>query len=1157
MFDLLSSPLQESEGFRELLLNIDAKRTPCLVSGMCDSLRPFFLISLLKSCGKKGLVVVPEEKDAYRLQTLLETVFRRVYVYPARDFVFENITSYSRENVHERLKVLSAVSGGEYDVVITVPDAVMQYTMPLERLRAGTMKIEKGASYDLMSLIASLESAGYQRFDLVEGPGQYSVHGGVLDVFSVQYPNPVRVDFFGDEADSIGFFDRYTQRTVETAGACEILPCEEFLTDREASGRIQDELSALLGGEIAMEKYVAQIREEMESLMSGKGPDYPDRYAALIYPEKFRLPCAMKDALPVLFDTKRLTDRAEMFFRETEGVCESLASRGLMRMKSGLPLCGDDDFCADFSGAGVLVDFFRRTGIRFRAKTECSIPSSPTDLFTAKKTSLPDFVGPYLADGETVAFLAPNDYALHSLGDQLRAQSVPVVESPERLYPGVVNLFAAPSEAVKEGFTVPSIRFTLLVEASDSYDYVAPKKRKSSSQTEKIKSYTDLSDGDLVVHVNHGIGRFAGIINMTAAGVTRDFIKLVYADGGILYVPCEQMDLVSRYVGSENASLNKLGGAEWKKAKIRARNSASLIAKDLIRLYAERRAIEGFAFPPDDEFQTVFESEFEYEETEGQIISAKEIKRDMERPYPMDRLLCGDVGFGKTEVALRAVFKCVFAGKQAAVLVPTTILALQHYQTISARFRNYPVEVAMVSRFVGKKEQKQALDRLASGSLNIIIGTHRLLQKDVKFKDLGLLIVDEEQRFGVKHKETLKQLSKTVDVLTLSATPIPRTLNMAMSGIRDMSVLEEAPVDRVPVQTFVAEYDETAIAEAIRREFRRGGQVFYLYNYTDSIYGKAAKLKELFPDRQIAVAHGQMDKEELSDVWRRMMDGDIDLLVCTTIIETGVNLPNVNTLIIEDANRMGLSQLHQIRGRVGRSSRKAYAYLTYRKDSILTEVAEKRLQAIQEFTEFGSGFKIAMRDLQLRGAGNILGSEQSGQMETIGYDLYIKILEDAVNLEKGLEPKAERNCLIDLPLDAYIPESYVPSPKVRMDLYKRIGDIGTEADRKDTADELRDRFGPVPKQTETLLDISLLRHHAMDLGFTSIEKKETLVCLFHPSPDHAACEAIARSKELHGKVMFSFAGRQHGAVRVSDNGSILPDCETFLSLYKNFLQKED
>ena len=631
--------------------------------------------------------------------------------------------------------------------------------------------------------------------------------------------------------------------------------------------------------------------------------------------------------------------------------------------------------------------------------------------------------------------------------------------------------------------------------------------RKKDSNRQKLQSYTDLSPGDLVVHVHHGIGRFAGIQRMPVDGVEKDYIKIDYAGGDCLYVPVTQLDMVSKYIGGgedqERTRLNKLGGTEWAKQKTKARKAAKDLAAGLTKLYAERQCRPGFAFSPDSPWQQEFEDAFDYTETEDQLAAIRDIKADMEKPVPMDRLLCGDVGYGKTEVALRAAMKCILDGKQAAILVPTTVLAQQHYATAAARFRAFPVTVEVLSRFRSPRQVKDILERTRDGRVDLLIGTHKLLSKNVQFKDLGLLIIDEEQRFGVTHKERLRQVAQQVDTLTLSATPIPRTLNMALSGIRDMSTIEQPPQDRQPVQTYVLEHDWGILAEAIRRELSRGGQVYYLHNRVDNIDATAARLRELLDDDAVVeTAHGKMAEGELSRVMARMSEGEIDVLVCTTIIETGIDIPNVNTLIIEDADNMGLSQLHQIRGRIGRSARRAYAYLTYRAGKVLTEVAAKRLTAIREYVEFGSGFKIAMRDLEIRGAGNLLGPEQSGYLMSVGYDLYLKLLEEAVLEERGEEKKIETECAADLTLNANIPERYVTSPEQRMDLYRRIAAIRTNDDASDLMDEMIDRYGEPPKPVLALLDVALLRAAAAKAGVSDItQKKDALrftLAVFRP-----------------------------------------------------------
>ena len=1156
MIDEIAKQFSSDKEYTALLDGIRNRHTPCVISGMCDSSRPFFVSSLLKDTGKKGLIVVPEEKDAYALQRVLNKHFAKVLVYPVRDFIFEAVTASSHEWEHERLNVLKSVCSGDFDVIVTVPDALMQYTVPGEVLSQNTIQLKLGDELSVEALCRKLETMGYSRTEVVEGPGQFTSRGGIVDVFTPQYREPIRIDFFGDEVDLIGFFDIMNQRTIDNAVSAEIIPCVELLPDEGSYLRLEQELRTLLKTFTGEEKYRDQLKAEYERVLQREKLQASDRYYPFLYGKCVSLLDAMPEHLQIVMDSARVIDRAKGFYTEVSEALLRLTDLHLCRVKQGLPCMDKDDFVSAFSKESVIVELFASSGVPFSAKASYSMFTRSVSGFGNNLQLLVDDISALLKAHTKILFLTPNERNAQNLLDLLHKNDLPAVMYAGNLYPDTVSVCVDDSEMLPKGFELQSANFALLSDTVAGTENLPRRRlRAVSKKAERIISYTDLSVGDLVVHVNHGIGRYMGIQNLVTAGAARDYIKIIYADGGILYVPCDQLDLVNKYIGDENTKLSKMGGAEWKKAKVRAKAAASNIAKDLIRLYAERRARAGYAFPPDDDFQEEFEQNFEYEDTEGQTVATKEIKTDMERCYPMDRLLCGDVGFGKTEVALRAAFKAVFAGKQVAFLVPTTILAFQHYQTLVARFRGYPVEIGMLSRFVSKKEQEECLYRLKEGKLNIVVGTHRLLQKDVQFRDLGLLIVDEEQRFGVKHKELLKELAKDVDVLTLTATPIPRTLNMALSGIRDMSVLEEAPIDRVPVQTFVLEHEEDVIAEAIRRELRRGGQVFYLHNFVDSIYSKASDISKLFPDRTVAIAHGQMGKDELAEVWQDMVEGKIDILVCTTIIETGVNIPNANTLIIEEANRMGLSQLHQIRGRVGRSTRKAYAYLTYRKGSILSEIAEKRLEAIKEFTEFGSGFKIAMRDLELRGAGNILGAEQSGHMEAIGYDLYVKILEDAVNAEKGIEPKAERNCIVDLRVDAYIPEKYIKAPKLRMDIYRKIVTVANEDDRKDLEDELEDRFGEQPKPVRNLVDVSLIRHAAMDAGFTSIEEKEGIVAFFHPALDAKAAVRLPHQPGFHGRIMLTLSGRMHIALRMPPECDLLADVRKILNLYTKFSQK--
>ncbi len=677
------------------------------------------------------------------------------------------------------------------------------------------------------------------------------------------------------------------------------------------------------------------------------------------------------------------------------------------------------------------------------------------------------------------------------------------------------------------------------------------RRRTHSAKAKNVfHSLDELHKGDAVVHAIHGIGVFQGIENLKVAGVTKDYLKLSYAKGDVLYVPVTQLDLISKYIGpkedGKHVKLNRLGSKDWEKSRAKVRAAVADMAKELTQLYAKRLATPGYAFSPDMDLHADFDRKFEYEETEDQLRCIQEIKHDMEQPYPMDRLLCGDVGFGKTEVALRAAFKCIADGKQCALLVPTTILAYQHYNTLLQRFDDFPVKIEMLSRFRSATEQKRILTDLRRGEVDIVVGTHRLISADVEFRDLGLLIVDEEQRFGVAQKEKMKQRFQNVDVLTLSATPIPRTLNMAMSGIRDMSIMEEAPMDRHPIQTYVLEYDPGLLAQAIERELRRGGQVYYLYNNVEGILHVAAKIKEWVPDARVAVAHGKMSEEELSDIWADLMEGKIDVLVCTTIIETGVDVPNVNTLIVEQADHYGLSQLHQIRGRIGRSSRRATAYFTYNGGRELTDIAQRRLSAIREYTEFGSGFKIAMRDLELRGAGNLLGAQQHGHMEAVGYDMYMKLLSEAIEGEKaGMDkPKETKECLVDLQIDAHIPESYIESIPNRLSMYRRIADIRSTEDASDVIDELIDRFGDPPPAVEGLVEVALLRNQAAALGIYEIAQRNDQLLLYWDNLDmHGAARL---SGDMRGRIMVNAGAKPYLAIKLPNPNTALSDLKKAL-----------
>ena len=1000
-----------------------------------------------------------------------------------------------------------------------------------------------GERHDLGELAGTLAAAGYTRCEQVEGVGQFALRGGILDFFSPAHPKPVRVEFFGDEIDAMGLFDPDTQRRIENLGAAEILPAAEVLpqfTPGGYGGLLEglDRLISQAKRRKGNETLVQTLEEDRERLAASTAFPAMDRYIALIYPVMATAADYFpEDAVVVLSESPRVAERGKSYLWQLGEDAKALMERG--------ELAGElADFARTFEElTEVLADW---PVCYLDAFTSSRYPQRPRTLLNLLTKQLPSYgasletavsdLAHYVSDGFRTVVLVSSEQRALNLQALLREQKMTTaVDFQLHELPGYGKAVIAVG-GLTAGMEYPVGRFAVLTEGQS----LLGKKRRSKPVTnrQKLGSYADLSPGDLVVHEHHGVGRFLEMTKMTVDGVQKDYVKIAYAGADVLYVPATQLDLVSKYIGSgedaqETRKLSRLGGTDWEKAKTRAKKAVKDLAKGLIQLYAERQRQPGFAFSPDSPWMKEFEDEFEYAETDDQLRCIAEIKQDMEQARPMDRLLCGDVGYGKTEVAFRAIMKCVLDGKQAAILVPTTVLARQHYLTAKQRFAKHPVEIDVVSRFRTQTQMKDTLRRLEQGGIDLLIGTHRLFQKDVKFKDLGLLVIDEEQRFGVQHKEKLKELSKQVDVLTLSATPIPRTLNMALSGIRDMSTLEEPPMDRQPVQTYVLEHDWGVLSDAMRRELERGGQVYYLHNRVETITRTAARIKEMLgEDVAVAVAHGKMSQEELNDVMTRMSDGEVDVLVCTTIIETGIDIANANTLIIEDADHMGLAQLHQIRGRVGRSTRRAYAYLTYRRGKVLTEVASKRLGAIREFAEFGSGFKIAMRDLEIRGAGNVLGPEQSGFLLSVGYDMYLKLLEEAVLEERGEKPERPTECAADLSVAASIPDRYVPSPEQRMDLYRRIAAIRSEADADDVMDELIDRYGDPPRTVNNLISVALLRADAARNGISQIDQKGANLNFYLDQFDLQRVSALCGLEKYRSRLLFSAGERPYLALRL-------------------------
>ena len=1132
---IFTGAVRADSEYRQLLASVGVQRRanpkPVLVTGLCEGACDALSAALCEDMpgGRPAVIICPEEKECLRLASIATSLGLRAAFYPVRDLNFYNITA-SREFEHSRLGVLFGISGGLFDVILTTPDAALGYTMPPSSLANNliSVSLDDGECGGISALVDSLTAAGYIRADapgsetlgssgLVEGAGQFAVRGGIVDVAAPSMrivradgsrdggAFALRIEFFGDEIDRMGLFDTATQRVTEQIKSAVLAPARELLAGR-------DELAAISAAVRSLRKKTKDPRvgDELDgelaaldtAIAAGGEVRFLDKYISLIYSEKSCLLDYFSPmSLCLIRGNAAVSDRLKAAEWHAAKEAEEMVASGVIAGKYAeysAPASRLTGFISKHTT--VLLDSLMQgmsgaeLGGLYGFRTKHSLSCAGNDALLREELE------GYVKGGYRVVLMAGSESAAANYAGLLREWGFNARDAgdgnaldPDTVDRGEVAVISSAPISPFE-MTVPRIAvITVLADSragSVSASSRARKRKKRESATEQIMSYADLSVGDYVVHETHGIGRYLGITTMESGGVTRDYITIQYAGSDRLFMPVEKLDKVSKYIGAraddDKLRLSKFGGAEWGKTKARAKAALKDIAKELIKLYAERSRRPGFAFPKDDQFQRDFESAFEYEETSAQIDAAEDIKEDMEKPRPMDRLLCGDVGYGKTEVALRAAYKAIVAGKQVALLVPTTILALQHYQTATSRMRAFAVNVEMLSRFRTDKQQKKIIADIERGDIDLIIGTHRLLSGDIKFNDLGLLIVDEEQRFGVAQKEKIKQASGNVDVLSLSATPIPRTLNMAMTGIRDISVLDEAPGDRLPVQTYVLEHDDIIITDAIKRELRRGGQVFYLHNTVETIDGIAAQIAREVPDATIVTAHGKMDKERLEEIWADMTAGKIDVLVCTTIIETGVDVPNANTLIVDSAHRMGLSQLHQLRGRVGRSSRRAYAYFTYPRGRALTEIAEKRLEAIREYAEFGAGFRIALRDLEIRGAGSILGAEQHGHLDDVGYDMYVKLLNEAVLEEKGEKPVEKAECTVTLAEDAYLPASYVPSGAQRMALYKRIAHITSQDDADELYDELTDRYGEPPAATGALLDIALLRHRAELCGITAV-----------------------------------------------------------------------
>lgn len=1135
-----------------------------LVAGLSNSARSLFVASLYEKTNRPVLLVTHNLYQAQKFYDDLSEFLKpeEVYLYPVNELIASEIAAASPELKSQRLEVLNGLTERKPKVIIAPVAGLRRYLPPREVWERGRISFETGTDIEIERLTEQLVASGYERTSMTASPGEFSIRGGIVDIYPLTEEKPVRIELFDTEVDSIRFFDIGTQRSEEKVDAVTIGPASEVLLFGEHYESAADKLESHLGktlsttkNETVKEQLSQHITHEIDQFRQRQTFDGLFKYMSLFYERPASLLDYIgTDGVVVFDEVSRVQEMNDQLNKEEAEWQTELIEKG--EIVSGIDLAHDPE------------QLTRNQRILYMSLFLRHIPrTNPQNIINISCRAMQNFHGQiHVLKNETERWKS-NDFAVVFLAvNEERAKRLERVLDDYEIEAAVTtgNAEIVPHKnqiligEISGGFELPLQKLAVITEHEVFTKKVKKqRKRKNLSNAERIKSYSELNVGDYVVHISHGIGKYLGIETLETGGTHKDYLHLRYAGNDKLYIPVEQIDQVQKYIGSEEKEpkVYKLGGNEWKRVKKRVQSSVQDIADDLIQLYAEREASKGHAFSEDGLEQREFEGTFPYRETEDQLKAVQEIKEDMQSIRPMDRLLCGDVGYGKTEVAIRAAFKAIMDGKQVAFLVPTTILAQQHFETLSERFADFPINIGLLSRFRTRKQQKDTIKGLKQGTVDIVIGTHRLLSKDVMFNDLGLLVVDEEQRFGVTHKEKIKKLKADVDVLTLTATPIPRTLHMSMLGVRDLSVIETPPENRFPVQTYVAEYGDTIVREAIERELARGGQIYFLFNRVDQIQRKAEQISALVPDARVTFAHGQMKENELEAVMLDFLDGNYDVLVSTTIIETGVDIPNVNTLIVNDADKMGLSQLYQLRGRVGRSNRVAYAYLTYQRNKVLNEVSEKRLQAIKEFTELGSGFKIAMRDLSIRGTGNLLGAQQHGYIDSVGFDLYSQMLQEAIQKRKGETPKSEqRQVEIDVKVDAYLPDTYIKDAKQKIDMYKRFRAVDSLESVLDLEEEMIDRFGNFPQEVAHLISIARIKAYADKLGFDSIKQDGTQFTMLL---SESATESIDRAglfeavSQMGREVSLGTEGKKIKMV-LNKHGA---DTEKQLQLLKHTLQK--
>ncbi len=1133
--NFLIKTLEENKKFQELTKQI-SKTGPIAISGLVDVEKLHILTGIFNETKRPMVLVTYNEIQARKLYQDLKKLIKQTYFFPKKEITSYDYVAQSKEIEYKRIDVLNkmylAKQQKEPIIIVTTIEAVMQKMIAKDTLYQNVIDFKVGKTYLLDGIKEKLVGLGYERSDLIENKGQFSIRGGIVDV-GLSEKIGVRIEFWGDEVDSIRFFQISSQRSTEMLKEITIFPAHELI--------VQDLSEAVKN---IQEKYSEEI-EDIELIKNGDYISKINKYFNEFYENQASFLDYMSDEYLLLLDEKsKINQRKTNIVEDNNKLIASLVEKEKFVPEA---IENISKFEYNFEEKQIIYleqnDSIKNIQKYYFETREINFYNLQLDLLLADLVT-------YQKNKKKVVLLAGNEISAKKLCDILKENQInyKYEQEAENVKPGEIIVTIGGFSSGFENYDLNLIVISL----QNNFEEPVKRKKKLSStfkDSEKIV-FADLKPGDIVVHQTHGIGQFIGVNTITADGVTKDYIKIKYRNDDILYVPTNSLDSVRKYIGGgDNSSprLNKLGGKEWSATTSKVKKNLEAVAKDLIELYAKRQKIKGFSFSPDTPWQKQFEDSFPYTETDDQLRCIQDVKKDMEKPQPMDRLLCGDVGYGKTEVAIRAAFKAVMDQKQVAYLVPTTILANQQYEEFKTRMQEFAINVELLNRFKTKKEQDEIIKKLKLGEVDVVVGTHRLLSEDVNFKDLGLLIIDEEHRFGVKDKEKIKKLRTNIDVLTMTATPIPRTLHMSIVGVRDMSVIYEPPHNRKPVQTYVLEYDQEVIIEAITKEIERDGQVFYLFNQVEGIEKKANEISMLVPEAKVGFAHGKMSGRELEEIMESFINHEINVLVCTTILESGIDIPNANTIIVENADRLGLAQLYQIRGRVGRSDKQAYAYITYKRDKLLSEVADKRLKAIKEFTEFGSGFKIAMRDLEIRGAGSMLGEMQHGHMEQVGYDTYCKLLDEVIKEMQGIEVVEEQDVQIDLAVSSYIPDNFIENSSQKIEIYQNIALCRTEEELQNVIDEVIDRYGRLPKELENLIDIARIKQLARKANILKIAQRENGIVFYFVKEKIKPEMVNTLITKYPMLVKFSNAVEPYVTLRIKENENIIEKAKEFLN----------